>query len=523
MIADLIIGIGADYKGKPAFDAATNAANKLDKNIKVLTRSLGGYFALNALYNAGKASYKAFAQDDIAAKALTKTLDNLGLSFESASAASYLKTLENIYHVADDQLSPSFAKLLQVTGSYSMSQKILNSALDASAGSGIGLEESISTLSQAYVGNLKGLRKFNLGLTATELKTMSFQEVLDKVNKTFTGQGLLAANSQIGKMKALGVAVDNTKEKIGAGLVDAINTAFGNTDSVDGFAKSLDQVASGVNAITKGLGNVIAFLRVIPNSFNNGDVWKLGGSKTGKVDSAKFGADKSTLASLERTNDKNAQKRAKAEADAIKRNKELEKLAKAQVIAAANLAKLKSASKVMDIDQIQIQAALMGKVSEDEANRLKLQRAILDENGSAAEALAKKVFNANIGIVDLQGNIINDPFSQWSISLDAAASAARKLAASLPAGTSSVPGGLGTITPGQQESIISNIPMGGYNGPGGVGASGGSFYLGGTKVTVDLNLNGDLNQLISASVVGNTANGNSNSLVRNGSFSQMAS
>lgn len=523
MIADLIIGIGADYKGRPAFDAANSAATKLDKKIKVLTRSFGTYFAANALYSGGKAAYTAFVQDDIAAKSLTKTLDNLGLSFESKSAAAYLKNLENIYHVADDQLSPSFAKLLQVTGSFAISQKILNSALDASAGSGVGLEESISTLSQAYVGNLKGLKKFNLGLTTTELKTMSFQEVLDKVNKTFGGQGLLAADSQIGKMKALGLAVDNAKEKIGGGLVEAINAAFGNTDKVDGFAKSMDSLATAVNAISKGLGNIVGFLMVLPNAFTKGNLWSLGNANPKKIDSKQFGMDRSKLASLERENDRYAKERAKKQAEAVKRQKELAAQAKAQLIAEQNLAKLKAASKVMDINQIEIQAALMGKISEDEANRLKLQRAILDENGSAAEALAKKVFNANIGITDLQGNIIKDPFSEWAISLDAAATAARKLAASLPTGSTTFPGGTGTITPEQKQAIVSNVPLGGYNGPGGVGATGGSFYLGGQKITIDLNLNGDLNQLVTATAINNTANGNSNSLVRNGSFAQMAS
>lgn len=520
MIADLIIGIGADYKGRPAFDAANSAATKLDKKIKTLTRSFGTYFAASALYAGGKSAYSAFAQDDIAAKSLTKTLDNLGLSFESKSAATYLKTLEGIYHVADDQLSPSFAKLLQVTGSFRMSQDILKSALDASAGSGVGLEESIQTLSQAYVGNLKGLKKFNLGLTTAELSTMSFQEVLDKVNKTFGGQGLLAANSQIGRMKALGVAVDNAKEKIGGGLVEAINAAFGNTDKVDGFTKSMDSLATAVNAISKGLGNIVGFLMVLPNAFAKDNLWTIGKPKSKKTNIAPSFGDALKNAELDK---KNAAARKKAEEAALKRNRELARLAKAQLLAEQNLAKLKAASKVMDIDQIQIQAALMGKISEDEANRLKLQRAILDENGSAAEALAKKVFNTNIGITDLQGNIVKDPFSEWATSLDAAATAARKLAASLPTGSTTFPGGTGTITPEQKQAIVSNVPLGGYNGPGGVGATGGSFYLGGQKITIDLNLNGDLNQLVTATAINNTANGNSNSLVRNGSFAQMAS
>ena len=535
MATDLVIGIGAEYKGRAAFAKASKEVSALDKAVGVLGKKFIAVFAAQRILAYSKASAFAYAQDERSAKALSQTLTNLGLAFESTGTEAYVKNLEKVYHIADDQLRPSLAKLLQVTGSFTTSQKILNAALDASAGTGLGLDETVSTLSQAYVGNLKGLKKLNLGLTQTELTSMSFQQVLEKINATFTGQGKLAASSATGGLAALSIAAGNAKEIIGQGLVDAISKLGGGAGGIDKLTTSMEGLAKVISKIASGVGGVAGFVATGVGFFAQGvnDVSNFlkkigvlkkdttGGSLSGKVE---FDA-------AIRANDKFAAARAKAEAAAIKRQKELAALtAKQKNDAAAALALKKAqnildtSSKVMNLDLIQNTAALQGKITQDETKRLELQQAILLGNADAAGKLSQELIATQIAAMKAANT---DPFASWTEGAKSALAALGAVRAGLAGlGVPSVAIPSTPATPALPAITVppslSNTPMGGYNGAGGVGAQGGSFYVGGQKITIDLNLNGDLGQLVTASTVNNSANGNQNQLSRNFNFSSVS-
>lgn len=206
---DLVVGIGAEYKGKPAFNKANKDVLGLQAGVKSLAKAYIGLAGAQKAFRYASQSLKAFAEDDLAAQKLTRTVENLGLAYESTNVENFIQGLEKTYAVSDDLLRPAMAKLIQTTQSMTMSQDIMRTALNASAGAGVDLGTAVTDLSQAFVGNLKGLKKYNLGLTNAELAAMSFQEIQDKLNKTFTGQASLAANSLAGKMDALTIASTN--------------------------------------------------------------------------------------------------------------------------------------------------------------------------------------------------------------------------------------------------------------------------------------------------------------------------
>jgi hypothetical protein len=76
---------------------------------------------------------------------------------------------------------------------------------------------------------------------------------------------------------------------------------------------------------------------------------------------------------------------------------------------AAEQAKLKKAGALMDLDQIQIIAALQGKITEDEKLRLQLQMALIQENGTEAERLADKLAKSQLLTTGLASAINNLP------------------------------------------------------------------------------------------------------------------
>ena len=259
---DLVVGIGAEYKGKPAFNKANKDVSGLGAGVKSLAKAYIGLAGAQKAFRLGKQSLKAFVEDDKAAKQLTQTVSNLGLAYEATNVSNFIAGLEKTYAVADDLLRPAFAKLIQTTQSVTASQDIMRTALNAAAGAGVDLGTAVTDLSQAYVGNLKGLKKYNLGLTNAELATMSFQQIQDKLNQTFTGQAALAADSYAGKMDALTIASGNAKEIIGKGLTDAITSAFGGGD-INKATTNIERMGQVVSDIVAGLGTMVGFLGII--------------------------------------------------------------------------------------------------------------------------------------------------------------------------------------------------------------------------------------------------------------------
>jgi hypothetical protein len=415
---DLVVGIGAEYKGKPAFNKANKDVLGLTAGVKTLAKAYIGLAGAQKAFRYSSQSLKAFAEDDLAAQKLSRTVENLGLADESTNVENFVQGLERTFHVADDLLRPAMAKLLQVTQSYTKSKELLTTALNASAGAGVDLGTTVQDLSQAYVGNLRGLRKYNLGLTQAELATKSFEEIQALLNKTFSGQAALAADTYAFKLNALTIAAGNVKEEIGRGITDALIDAFGNG--------SLDQAVANMEAMAR-------FGADLARSF--GTIAKYSGLG---ILSSVFDAlskKRNELAIKDRPYDPMSGNmpdmtpegmaivlaRKKADADAAKRQKQIAALMAKQTKAIKEQTALQKAKAVLDkanavfnMDLIQNTAALQGKLTDDETLRLKLQRDIILGNSKSAADLAQELLSVQTAAI-IAGNV--DPFGRLSDSV----------------------------------------------------------------------------------------------------------
>ena len=413
---DLMVGIGAEYKGKAAFKKADNDILGLGKGVKQLAKAYIGLQGAQKAFRYGQASLKAFAQDDLAAQKLAKTVGNLGLSYEATNVEKFIQGLEKTFHIADDVLRPAFSRLIQVTGSYTKSKELLTTALNASAGAGVDLSTTVQDLSQAYVGNLKGLKKYNLGLTNAELATMSFQQIQDKLNQTFTGQAALAADSYAFKLEALAISANNAKEIIGRGLVKAIADAFG-SGSIDRATTNIEKMAQVVADIVAGLGTMTGWIGKLVSLTDKLTLGRaFGNIRDQRQAATPFDPRTGNMPDLTPAGMKIIMARKKADADAAKRQKELAALAQKQVKALKEQTALTKAKAILDksnmifnMDLIQNTAALQGKVTENETLRLKVQREILLGNSKAAADLAQELLSVQLATV-IAGNV--DPFGK---------------------------------------------------------------------------------------------------------------
>jgi hypothetical protein len=404
---NLLVSATTRYDPK-GINQAKKHISGFDKTVKALGKSFASVFAAQKVLNYGKAAVTAFTQDDKAAKVLSRTLDNLGLSFANPAIADYIGQLEKQFGVLDDYLRPAYQKLVTTTGDWQKSQDLLRTALDLSAMSGQDVVSVASDLSRAYAGNTKGLQKYSLGLSKTQLSAMSFEEVLLRISKISSGQASLAADTYAGKLAKLDVAAANASETIGGALVDAFVSIAGDGDidkataKIDLFAKSLATLISPkrMAELFAGVDLKYGFIPITKTPNTNR-------SKSPAGTYARNAAEIAAAAAAK-----------KQQADMLALNK---KSTKAQ----QDLLKLTKAKAIFDLQKIQIEAALKGKISEEERVRLLLMKAIVEENQTDIEKYTRMLNDVQGKVTELQGVLADvyemdagNPFISWEIGLD---------------------------------------------------------------------------------------------------------
>lgn len=222
---DVSLGKSMDNVGKSTKNAG-KAFDDMAKKSAVALAALGGMAILAA---------KNAATDAASQRVLALTLKNTANATEAQIAATedYITKTSLAVGVADDKLRPAFARLTRSTNDVSKSQDLLNLALDISASTGKPVEDIANALGKAYDGNTASLGRLGLGVDANILKSKDFDKVFGALSTTFNGFANQEANTTEGKMRRLGIAVDELKEGFGYMLLPYLEKV------TDTFAKML--------------------------------------------------------------------------------------------------------------------------------------------------------------------------------------------------------------------------------------------------------------------------------------------
>jgi phage-related protein len=167
---------------------------------------------------------KAAIEDAAAQTKLALTLKNVTGATEDQIAATedYITKTSLAVGITDDELRPSLERLSRATGDLNKAQKLQAVAIDIAAGSGKSLETVTNALAKAAEGQTASLGKLGVGLTTTQLKTMSFDDITAKLADTFENQASAKADTFQGKLTRLQIAFDEGKETVGAYILTAI-------------------------------------------------------------------------------------------------------------------------------------------------------------------------------------------------------------------------------------------------------------------------------------------------------------
>jgi len=473
-MADLRVDIAAEFVGKKAFKDADNAAMRLDKTVKQLGKTLGITLGASAMAAYGKAAVKAFAEDEAAARRLSSAVDNLGLSFSKVQVASFIAGLEQSAAISDDVLRPAFQSLLNITGSLTKSQELLNNAIQISRATGIDLATVTTDLGKGYVGITRGLIKYNTGLTRAELTTRSFNDILGIMLAKSAGAAQDYLTTTSFKLDTLRVSSERAKESIGEGLINAFAVLGGGSQASDA-AKTIDNIAKGINAITMATAQAINGLSKL---YKGLDFLTSFGGLTGadgllartfdRAPTVSRGRSASPAGTAIRT-----RQQREAEAAAAKRAKEVAALTKKQVASTKALTaeqkkqnSLKKSASIFDLDQIQLVAALKGRLTEEETLRVKAQLAILSGN----EAVARDLTNQILAAQDASGNLAKfltalpnarNPFEYLDGYLSYLAGKAAAISMGTPFGQAPASAGAAAAVPSVPATNVPSMPSDG--------------------------------------------------------------
>ena len=359
-----------------------------EKQVKTFGRTFAAAFSVTALTRFSREAVKAFAADEAAAKALEIQLKNTGYQFSSPAVELYIANLQKTTGVLDDQLRPAFQQLLTVTGSITMSQDALNTAMDVSAATGKSLTAVTTALSRAYAGNTTGLSRLGAGLNKALLKTGDMDAIMAELNNKFSGQAIARLDTYAGKLSLLSVAAANSREIIGKGLLDALS-ALGKDNSIASVTNSMEKFATATSEVLVGLGKVagrlkeIASIGGIDTSFLK-NIPGIGAVIRGTELLRGAGRQEVDRGGQERTATRIAAQQRTLEARAIKNTVALRKAENDQLKKKTAVDQLKDK---FDVERIGLTVALNEATNEEVKLRVRAQIAILDNN----EALAKKI------------------------------------------------------------------------------------------------------------------------------------
>jgi hypothetical protein len=411
-MADLRIDLAAEFLGRKAFKEADTAVNKLQKSTVNLGRTLGIALSTTAIVAYGKASVRAFADAEAQQQRLVKLLKvGVGATDSQIQALNeQADALERVGVVSAGNVTQVQSQLATFNLQASTIAALTPSILDyvtAEKGAAASTEEFRSAtngLAQALNGNFTSLTRVGFvidqntrDLIKNGTEAQRTQAIIEVLDSTYKGFNASLRNTAAGGLQLLTNASDAAKESIGEGLVDALARVGGGTEAADA-AKAIENIAKAVNVTTLALGTAIGFINKFRQAYTNFLIDPLGTDIEigGPTSTNRSASPAGTALRMRQERERKA-----IAANAAKREKERLALLKKQELAQKKLtaeqkkqAALKKAGTVFDLDQIELVAALKGKLSEEDRKRIEAQLALLNNNDALAQKLTREILMA---------------------------------------------------------------------------------------------------------------------------------
>jgi hypothetical protein len=468
----IVIPIVSEFQGK-GFKEAEKSTNALDKGLKRLAVTLGAALSTRKIAQFGKASIMAASDLE---EAITKV--NVVFGRGSAEVEAFGKnsaTALGISSAAALEAAGTYGNLLQAFGigqreAQGMSTSLVQLAADMASFNNTSIDQAITALRSGLSGETEPLKRYGVALQDVRLKTEALRMGLIKttstaltpavkaqaayaliIKDTTLAQGDFARTSDgvANSLKILSASANNAQTIIGTKLIESMDLLIDRKDGVDALAKSFEGLATNLGNAILGYASLIdkiksfgglggdsglSFKGLLPN-IPGLRAYNLLNRLGSKLTAEKEFKQNALTNALAKEQGMLASKNFKIEKN---KTKELEKQNKLK----KDDNKLAKAGSMLDIEKIQIEAALQGQLTDNEKLRLQLMKALVNENAERAEMLAGKLKESQTELLKLSNFKPYNPFDAWIDSLNAINERLKTIGSGAQIG-SGVTGGMG--------------------------------------------------------------------------------
>lgn len=171
---------------------------------------------------------KAAIEDEQAQSRLAQTLEKAAGATSQAVAQTeaFISKMQLATGVADTDLRNAMGRLTLSTNDVTKAQDLLALSLDISKATGKSVETVANALGKAYDGQNTALGKLGIGLSSSELKTMSFEQTQKRLSDLFGGAAARNAETFQGKIDIMRQRFAEFQEGIGNKLIPILLDLF---------------------------------------------------------------------------------------------------------------------------------------------------------------------------------------------------------------------------------------------------------------------------------------------------------
>ncbi len=248
-------------------------AKKAEKNVKGLTKSLGGLksqamMAAGAFLGGGaliagiKGAVDAFGEQELAEKKLEASLGRTSQALLDQAAA-----LQQVSNFGDETIISAQALIAAFVDDEEQIKKATQATLDLAAAKGMDLNAAADLVSKTLGSSTNAMSRYGIEVEGAVGSTERLDSLTGNIADKFGGQAFAQSETLTGSIKGMQDAAGDTAEAIGellAPAIDKISTAFkGAAENATSFIKSLtdeDEVAKENTLTNERNGAVMSIL-----------------------------------------------------------------------------------------------------------------------------------------------------------------------------------------------------------------------------------------------------------------------
>jgi len=431
------------------FKQAEKATNTLEKGLKRLALTLGTALSARKIAQFGKASVLAASDLEEAVSKATVVFGRGSAQIEEFGRTSAAAL--GISSAAAIEAAGTYGNLLQAFGigqtqAQGMSTTLVQLAADMASFNNTPIDQAITALRSGLSGETEPLKRYGVALQDVRLKTealrlgliKSTKEALTPAAKAQAAYELILKDTVLAQgdfertsggvansLKIIAASADNAQAIIGTKLIQSMDLLLDRKDGVQDLANSFESLATNIGDIVLGTSSFIQQLQEIAKLATGGRSLSLEGLRPNipgiQFLRARLLQGRKDAAVLQFKADALARANAKEQGMLASRNLKIQKnttgeLSKQNKIK-KDMNKLDKAGSMLDLEKIQIEAALQGELTDNERLRLQLMKALVNENADRAEFLAKELEKSQNSIAKLKNSLTefkpSSPFDEW--------------------------------------------------------------------------------------------------------------